>query len=259
MRNTIEYGVVSHTGLVKKVNQDRILIKIGQVGSREFGLFAVADGMGGHAHGEVASTMAIAEITRWWDYDLEPILLETEAIWNRIKSSLAKCFLKINEQIRTFNDGIMGTTLTVLIIYGDKCVMTHIGDSRIYTKTHKEMIQVTKDHSLMDKRKQIHHKVMNTISPYRHVLTQCLGIQEHIYPYTQVNQNKEKNLYLLCSDGLYNYISHQVMSDIIYRGLRRKRELQAIVDDLYQRVLDNGAGDNVSIMLVQDRNKAWRL
>ncbi len=259
MRNTIEYGVISQIGLAKKVNQDRILIKIGQVGSKEFGLFAVADGMGGHTHGEVASTMAIAEITRWWDHELEPILLETEAIWNRVKSSLAKCFLRINEQIRTVNNVIMGTTLTVLIIYGGKYVITHIGDSRIYTGTHKDMIQVTKDHSLIDKRERTHHENEKVDSSYRHVLTQCLGIKEYIFPYTQVNQNKEKNLYLLCSDGLYNYISHQVMVEIIYLGLRQKKELQAIVDNLYQQVLDNGAGDNVSIMLVQDRNKAWRM
>lgn len=258
MRKIIEYGVISHIGLVKKVNQDRILIKIGQAGSREFGLFAVADGMGGHTHGEVASTMAIAELTRWWDHELEAILLEKTAIWNCVKTSLANCFLKINEQIRTVNDVKMGTTLTVLIIYGDKYVITHIGDSRIYTRTHKHMTKVTKDHSFVDQiqqegsRDKVHH-------PYGHVLTQCLGIQEHIYPYTRVSLNKKKQLFLLCSDGLYNYIRHQEMEQILYSGLRRKEELQTIVDTLYEQVLHHGAGDNVSIILAQDRNKAWRM
>lgn len=255
----MEYGVISRLGLVKKVNQDRILIKIGQAGSREFGLFAVADGMGGHTYGEVASTMAIAQLAHWWDDELEPILLDNGANWNAMKNSLARCFMRINQQIRTVHDVKMGTTLTVLIIYGDKHVITHIGDSRIYTRIHKDLIQITKDHSLIEKAKEAHDEDGTIHHHHRHVLTQCLGIQEHIYPYTQVISSKEKPLFLLCSDGLYHYMGHDDMEKIVNLGLRRKKDLQVIVEDLYQQVLHHGAGDNVSIMLVQDRNKAWRM
>lgn len=244
MGHVITYGVVSEIGLKKKINQDRILIKIGQIGTKEFGLFAVADGMGGHSHGEVASTMAVAQLIDWWDYSLEDMLMTNATPWNQLKSSLAMRFNKINDLIRTATMDKMGTTLTVLLIYGDKYVITHIGDSRIYSKTKQQLNLLTKDHALSSAQ-DFSDKEQG------HVLTQCLGIQEQVHPYTRVSPYHQKQVFLLCSDGLYNYISHPILERIIYQGIRKKKDLQEITQQLYHEVMKQGAGDNVSIMLVQ--------
>lgn len=257
-----EYGVISECGLVKEVNQDRILIKIGQINSLEFGLFVIADGMGGHSQGEVASTIAICELTNWWDSDLEKIMVESDNIFISVKNSLLNCFTNINKEIYNCKNKNkkMGTTLTVLFIYGDKYVITHIGDSRIYKKNANSFTQISKDHSLVaTKVRQGNISRDSTyINTNKNILTQCIGLEKKINPFTKIDYLDKTNLFMLCSDGVYNFISKDVMDKIIIEKLKSNVKLQSIVNDIYNVIMKNGAGDNASIILINYKRYFWR-
>lgn len=256
-KKRFEYGIISKCGLVKEVNQDRILIKIGEKGLLEFGLFVIADGMGGHELGEVASTIAICELTNWWDSELRCIILNADNIWTQVKKSLLKRFNDINQIILSSKDKRikMGTTLTVLFLYGDKYIITHIGDSRVYTKTNIGLKQLTKDHSLIatQLRQGILTKDKVVIINNKNILTQCMGIKDTINPFCKIGSIKMGSTFLLCSDGLYNFISKDELEKVIIGQMEKRTELQEIANKLYSNILKNGAGDNVSIILINYR------
>ncbi|MCT4688709.1 PP2C family protein-serine/threonine phosphatase [Vallitalea sp.] len=261
-KKKFEYGIISECGLVKKVNQDRILIKIGQINSMEFGLFVIADGMGGHLLGEVASTIAICELTNWWDSSLEKIMMESNNIFLAVKTSLLDCFKNINRTIYDSKDKDkkMGTTLTVLFVYGDKYVITHIGDSRIYIKDTNSLEQISKDHSLVaaglrQGQLSIDSLYFNT---NKNILTQCIGLKKNINPFTKIDYTDKMSIFMLCSDGVYNFIAKEVMDKIVIKQLKNNVSLQSIVNDIYNIVLKNGAGDNASIILVNYKKYFWR-
>ncbi|WP_304942875.1 PP2C family protein-serine/threonine phosphatase [Vallitalea guaymasensis] len=262
IKKKFEYGVISECGLVKEVNQDRILIKIGQVNSMEFGLFVIADGMGGHSLGEVASTIAICELTNWWDKDLERIMRESNNIFLAVKISLLNCFTNINRTIYDSKDKDkkMGTTLTVLFVYGDKYVITHIGDSRIYIKATNSLEQISKDHSLVAAKLRQGQLSIDSFNfnAKKNILTQCIGLKKHINPFTKIGYTDRMSMFMLCSDGVYNFISKEVMDKIVIERLKNNIGLQSIANDIKDVVLKNGAGDNASIILLNYKKYFWR-
>lgn len=247
-----EYGILSECGLVRKINQDRILIKIGEKGLLEFGMFVIADGMGGHDYGEIASTIAITELANWWDNTLISIIHSRDNIWPLIKSSLLAEFKNINYIITEckYNNVKMGTTLTVLFVYGDKYIIVHVGDSRIYVRDNNRLNQLTKDHTVIASELRNGLNKDLTINTSKSKLTQCIGIINNIYPYCKVSIIPRNNIFLVCSDGLYNYIANEELERII-NAVNKHTQLQDIVNIIYREVINNGAGDNVSIILVR--------
>jgi serine/threonine protein phosphatase PrpC len=246
-----EYGVISKCGLVKQVNQDRILINIGEKQLSEFGMFVIADGMGGHDWGEVASTIAISELEKWWNDTLINIIKESDNMWTSIKNSLLTEFNYINYIVTNYKHRNikMGTTLTVMFIYGDKYIIAHIGDSRIYIRENNKLKQLTKDHTASFRKTRSSTLNDSSINA-NNKLTQCIGINNIINPYVKVNNITRNNMFLLCSDGLYNYINNKHLENI-FITIKRNTKLQEIVTKIYDIVKKNGAGDNVSIIVLR--------
>lgn len=229
----------THVGKVRSNNEDSLLI-------REPYLFAVADGMGGYAAGEIASraTLKAFEIGTYKlrhqkDADAEQIL--------------ADAFDKANEHIylmagRNQAYAGMGTTLTALYLPGDSTAYAaHVGDSRLYLYRNGTLSQVTHDHSyvadLVAKGKLTDKEAFS--HPQKNMLLQAIGVEEHIRTDIIHFALEAGDILLLCSDGLTDMLHDCEIADILQHN-----DLVVAADTLIAEALANGGRDNVSFIMI---------
>ena len=227
----------SELGLVRDGNEDSALIS-----SR---LVAVADGMGGHAGGEVASKIAITSVKELSDV-LSDSSLDDESredLLLNISFSIDQEIAEVAESDRALQG--MGTTLTALHLNGDSVELLHIGDSRCYQWNGKKLIQLSYDHTVMqellDQGRLTPDEVFS--HPQRSLLTQALIGDSGIDPLLHVFKASIGDQFLLCSDGLTSVLSDQEITNII-----RKSESIEVVNALIDAVHEKGAPDNVTIL-----------
>jgi serine/threonine protein phosphatase PrpC len=217
---------LSDLGLQREGNEDS-----GLVSSK---LVAVADGMGGHAGGEVASTIAISALNSK-HIDEDSLLTVTKEIDITI-TNLSK---------KQPNLAGMGTTLTALHINNDSVQLLHVGDSRCYAFTGGKLNQLSHDHTVMqeliDQGRITPDEAMN--HPQRSLLTQALMGDSGIEPVVQVYPIKLGDQFLLCSDGLTAVLSDFEISKII-----KKYSGQELVENLVTETKAKGAPDNVTVI-----------
>ena len=239
-----ESAIGSHVGMVRSNNQDSAF-----AGTY---LYLVADGMGGHAGGDVASALATKTLA---PLDLEPT--DTARV---TADDLRKAVLGANRKLReTVGDrpelAGMGTTFTGFLTVGDHLALAHIGDSRLYLLRDDTLSQVTRDHTfvqrLVDSGKITEEEAKT--HPRRSVLMRVLGdVDSSPDIDTEVLDTLPGDVWLLCSDGLCGYVE-----DVdIERILRRRVSLQGAVDDLIDKSLAHGAPDNVTVVLVETTPEA---
>ena len=226
----------THIGNVRPTNQDSLLIQPGL-----YGLFGVADGMGGHQGGDVASNMATLMLSRVLD-GAKP----DEAL---LRGGIEEVNLLIfQEQLRNPALSGMGTTLTVLWEDADRLLLGHVGDSRAYRLHGGVIQQITQDHSLVGEllrqgaitpEEALHH-------PYRNVITRALGSAETIEVDVSQVERVRGDRYLICSDGLTAYVGPDEMRAILLRT-----PLEEAADMLLQLALDGGGRDNISLVLAE--------
>jgi protein phosphatase len=229
-------GVKTDVGRVREGNQDSYLV--------EAPLFAVADGMGGHLAGDVASATAI------------------EALHNRLSRSevspedLEEAIKIANEEIRSKAGSDpslsgMGTTCTVLAVDGSTGYVAHVGDSRAYLYRSGELTQLTEDHTLVQRLVQEgrlseeeaeHH-------PQRSIITRALGIEDTLEVDSMILELNDGDRVLMCSDGLTSMLNHQAIEQV----LREEGEPQAAADRLVDLANDRGGEDNITVLLVDIR------
>jgi len=228
---------VSHVGLVRSSNQDS-----GYAGTR---LFLVADGMGGHAGGDVASAIATKHLTAL-DHDYSaPRDAELEAT-GAFLSAAAELADTVAEHPELTG---MGTTVSGLIRVGDRMVVVHIGDSRIYLLRDGELSQITADHTfvqrLVDSGRITAEEA--AVHPKRSVLMRVLGdIDLDPEIDTSVLDTRPGDRWLLCSDGLSSYVDEAAIRAALVEGL----PTESTTDALVRASLDAGAPDNVTVLLV---------
>jgi serine/threonine protein phosphatase PrpC len=234
----------SDLGLLRQGNEDSALISSN--------LIAVADGMGGHAGGEVASAIAINTLANLIK------VLESSEIDLESKDDL---FVGIIDQIdvailQSAKDDPelsgMGTTLTALNISGSNVGLLHIGDSRCYRYRDKKLEQLSVDHTVMqellDQGRLTQSEVAN--HPQRSLLTQALMGDSGITPILINFQIKSKDRFLLCSDGLTNVLSDYEISKIIEANKDKD-----IANALINEVRSKGAPDNITVIWTQLSSK----
>ena len=231
------YNAKTDVGLVRNNNEDALLV------SPSLKLWAVADGMGGHASGEVAS--AVANITI--EESIEAGSSLSEAIQRAHKAVLDQA----TEQPQYRG---MGSTIVAVQSSGTQYQIAWVGDSRAYLWTHsqlgRQLEQLTTDHSYVQMLYQagaITAKELNT-HPERNVITQCLGSLElsSVNVETVDREWRKGDWLLLCSDGLTDAVGDQAICDI----LSAHTEIPSAVEALVQAALDNGGRDNVSVLIV---------
>lgn len=239
MANGYVSAVASHVGMVRSNNQDS-----GYAGDQ---LFLVADGMGGHAGGDVASALVTKDIAK-----LDAPQQHSPA---QVASTLKRALQTSNQMLRsTVLDhpelAGLGTTFVGFFTVGDQLALAHIGDSRLYLLRDNEMRQITKDHTfvqrLVDSGRITEEEAK--FHPRRSVLMRVLGDVETAPEIdTEVLDSRPGDVWLLCSDGLCGYVE----DDEIEKILRRRDSLEGAVDALIDKSLAHGAPDNVTVVLVE--------
>ena len=228
----------SDIGLVRAVNEDNYAIRVPE-------LFVVADGMGGHVAGEIASKLAI-------DTLLNTIPLHTTSdpvaqLEQGITKSNQAVFCESQSDSRYSG---MGTTLTVVHIAGNIVFCGHVGDSRLYLFRQGELSQLTKDHSLVWELARAGTISMEETRthPQRNILTRAVGASDSIQIDFEQFEWMEGDILMLCTDGLTNMLDDQHICSILSMDANLDSRLTALV------AMANQAGgyDNITVILIQN-------
>ncbi len=237
----------SHIGRVRDANEDCYAIRYqnGKV------FLAVADGMGGHRAGEVASAMAINLLRQHLGSVFNSHIPDNNRDWlsflregvEKCNNSIYKAALQVPEYFG------MGTTLTAALILGGRLYFAHVGDSRFYLYRRNELALMTRDHSLVQDLLEeglVSPKEAQT-HPRRHILTQAVGTEREVDVDTKSLELHPGDLCLLCTDGLSNSVADFEIEDIFARYNSLATQGQALLSLANSR----GGEDNVTIVLAQ--------
>lgn len=219
-------------------------------------LFMVADGMGGHASGEVASKLAVETMKEFfiatsadpeatWPYKMDKNMGYEE---NRLVTGIKLANRRIYEashQDARFRG--MGTTLVVLFASREGCLVGHVGDSRLYRLRDGKLDQLTEDHSLLNDYKKMKTMTEEEIAefPHKNVIVRALGMKESVKVDTMIDAPKSGDVYLLCTDGL----SGPVSDDTIAEVANSNSDLKAAAQKLIDTANENGGPDNVTVVI----------
>lgn len=249
----IRYAAKTDVGMKRGHNEDYFSL------NEEERLFIVADGMGGHASGEVASKLAAETIGDFfkrtsidddstWPYKMDRSLSYVE---NRLVCAVKLANLRIFEtSSREIRYKGMGTTLVSCLVCGDKLYVGHVGDSRAYRVRDGQITQLTRDHSLLEDYKEAKPDMTEEEErnfPHKNVITRALGMRETVQVDIRAHDIQSGDLYLLCSDGLSGMISDAKIAEIALKD----EILERMVAELVDAANRNGGTDNVTSLLIQ--------
>jgi len=228
-------------GIIRSGNEDNYLMV------PDKGVFIVADGMGGHAAGEVASEMAVRVIAR----EVGSLQgLNDEQVAERMRLSIRAANGAIFERTLTEHDKRgMGTTVTALTLYGNRFLIGQVGDSRAYLMREGKLTQVTKDHSYVQEQVDAGYLTPEQARthPYSNVITRCVGANADVMPDVYVGSARANDLFLLASDGLTGMLEDPQLAEILRTG----RMPQEQVDTLIEEGNRHGGLDNITAIIVR--------
>ena len=212
------------------------------------GIFIVADGMGGHAAGEVASEMAVRHIAR----ELGSLKgLGDEEVAERMRMAIRTANGTIFQRTLTEHDKRgMGTTVSALVLYDARFLIGQVGDSRAYLLREGKLTQVTKDHSYVQEQVDAGYLTPEQARthPYSNVITRCVGANSDVSPDVYVGSVKPKDLFLLASDGLTGMLEDPELHEILKSETVLPQEQ---VDQLINEANRHGGLDNITAILVR--------
>ncbi|MEA2697884.1 MAG: family protein phosphatase [Myxococcales bacterium] len=221
-------------------------------------LAIVADGMGGHASGEVASRMAVETISGFFKATQD----EQQMTWpfkmdrghrydvNRMVTAIKLANLKIHEHAQKDpRCHGMGTTVVSTLFLDDAIVVGHVGDSRLYRRREGSFDQITEDHSLLNDYIKMKHLSPEEIAafPHKNVIVRALGMKDTVQVDVHVDSPRLGDVYLLCSDGLSGMISDPQMADV----LGNERDLDVLCERLISMANKNGGLDNITVVAIR--------
>lgn len=240
----------SDVGKVRAINQDAYFY----IEDKKVPIFIIADGMGGHKAGEIASNLAISTIVSYYEDNLEKIINEEMFVPQFINESIEKANEKIVEESKVekeFNG--MGTTVTMCLIVNSELYIGHVGDSRAYLLRDKELIQLTQDHSLVGellrtgsitKKEAMNH-------PKRNVITRALGTDLKLSVDIINRELNSDDKIILCTDGLTNMVSEERILETI----KTDEDIVGSCSKLVNIANELGGIDNTTIMLIQAKQE----
>jgi protein phosphatase len=237
-------------GPVRDNNEDCFLV------DAEAGLFVVADGMGGHASGEVASAIAVDTVrdVLLGEQDPDETRLERateeheEAVRERLRYAMNQSSLRIRKAaVQNPTHAGMGTTLAVLLIEDEMAHISHVGDSRIYLFRADQLMRLTRDHTVVQQELDAGRLTpdLARIVPHKHILTQSVGYSGTVEPDTSTRPVFLGDVFILCSDGLTDPLDDQQLAEAC-----RRTPVDELAEDLVQRAISAGGEDNVTVVVV---------
>jgi PPM family protein phosphatase len=230
-------------GMIRSGNEDNFAVS--DWGNR--GLFIVADGMGGHAAGEVASEMAVQTIERELQDLKEPHGDEAE---EKLADALRKANRTIHDRTITEVDKQgMGTTASVLLVWESKYLIGQVGDSRVYLLRDGELQQLTKDHSYVQEQVDAGFLTPEQARyhPYSNVITRCVGASPEVEPDIYHGEAKVGDLFLVASDGLTGMVDDRRLQILLMSRAAPERKVHALIAEANGR----GGLDNITAIVVQ--------
>lgn len=246
----LEFAALSDIGLIRTGNEDAIAIL------PEYGLAILADGMGGHNAGEVASNMAIAVIQQSLTARLQHVVADIESDFSQyLQSWISDAMILANTYVHEASHyepdcSGMGTTIVLALYYRDSLTIAHVGDSRAYRMRQGQLEQLTRDHSWLQE--QIDAGLISPetarLSSNRNLITRALGTAPYIEPELHEYRIQAGDIILLCSDGLSDLLPDQLMCNVL---ACHGHDLHAACQKLIQLANDSGGRDNVSVILVK--------
>ncbi len=242
----IDMAAATDVGRVRDHNEDFIAC------DRKLGLVVLADGMGGHNAGEVASQMAVEGITKQIKHALKNIKDQTldESVVCLSMESISVANSKILEAAALHPEYAgMGTTLVMALFHDDNVTIAHVGDSRLYRLRKGKLAQLTVDHSLFQEMIQGGYLSEGeaTQSLNKNMITRALGINIDVEIDVQQQTLEMDDILLLCSDGLSDLVNEHDIQTILQQT---DRDLKEKSKQLVYKANENGGHDNISVILV---------
>ena len=241
------------TGIVRSNNEDNFIV------DEKRGLLVVADGMGGHAAGEIASKMAVSVIS---DH-----LLGQQKFFGTYNESYSPATNNLNSALRLANLAVfeaaesspqlhgMGTTVAAVLACGNRLSIAHIGDSRVYLVRSGNIEQLTDDHSMINEqvKRDLITREEAVNSANKNYLTKALGISAEMEADLSELTLLSGDILLLCTDGLSNMINDEIMLEIILFA----QKPAAICDLLISKAIEKGGKDNITAVIGYIKKKKW--
>lgn len=247
-------SATTDVGTQKKVNQDKLLARRLETDQGSMAFAVICDGMGGLEKGEIASSALVQAFGRWLEdfqaavsyAGIEDYLIRRQ--WTAVVDQVNRWILEYSRE----NGCKMGTTVTAILLTGQRYYILNIGDTRAYEITSYGLKQLTVDHTLVQREVEKGNltKEQSESAPMKNVLTRCVGIEEEVYPDMFFGDTKNGAVYLLCSDGFRHQISEsEIVDQIFYNdagySMEQRQELLIALDK------ERGETDNISVITVQ--------
>lgn len=240
------FAARTSVGRVRSNNEDAFYVPPASGGCCE--LFMVADGMGGHRGGEVASRMAVKEVSDYINAHFSKDLNE-DTIRTLINDSIIEANKKILMSAMEHEEWAgMGTTLTLVLFFRKKIFIGHVGDSRAYLIRDNDIIQLTRDHSLVWQLMEEGRLTMDETRthPMKNIITRALGTERVLKPDFLEYDLEKDDIIIICSDGLTNMLEDYEIKNIVCG-----RELETAADMLIQTANLHGGIDNITVELIK--------
>jgi PPM family protein phosphatase len=230
-------------GMIRSGNEDNFAVDI----SEARGVFMVADGMGGHAAGEVASEMAVQIVVR----ELRAVQdLGAADAPAKIAAALTHANRSIHDRTITEVDKQgMGTTASVLLVSGTRYLIGQVGDSRVYLLRDGALAQLTKDHSYVQEQVDLGNLTPEQARyhPYSNVITRCVGASPEVEPDVYAGEVKVGDVFLVASDGLTGMVDDRRLQQLLMARTVPERKVAALISEANGR----GGLDNITAIVVQ--------
>lgn len=248
----LEASARTDPGPVREHNEDALLVDL------DNSVFCIADGMGGHAAGEIASAMAVETVHRILikgdDPDETRLVREVDAVdqADLLRERLRYAMNQASVAIRRESEGRpdtkgMGTTLVVLVIEGDQAHLAHVGDSRAYLWRQGRLMRLTRDHTVVQQEIDAGRLTpeLARLVPHKHILTQSVGYHGPVEPDTTTRWLEPGDVFLLCSDGVTDPLDDDTLARIF-----EAQPLDLLADAIVQAALVAGGEDNITAVIV---------
>lgn len=226
---------VTNKGKVRKHNQDSVL------DSAEVGLWVVADGMGGHKAGDVASQLIVSS--------LQKLSLTSSSLENKL-NEVKTCLKKVNTELRDFSakecgGDTVGSTVVALINNQKQCAFVWAGDSRLYRLRNRKLQQLTRDHC-QEEDENMTQSAAHLITKKSNIITRAVGAYTELELDSKIIDVNEGDVFLLCSDGLDKEMSFNEIETVMTTN-----KTQDIKNILFEKTLERGSRDNISIIVIE--------
>ncbi|MCM8534496.1 MAG: protein phosphatase 2C domain-containing protein [Lentisphaeraceae bacterium] len=247
--NPVKIAGGTHVGLVRTHNEDDYLYL--SLPGDKISLLVVADGMGGHEGGELASYFTTEALSRIWRN-------KASSVESRLKESenlMIECIQKCNEKIFAINDKLqisraMGTTVTAGLFVPGKLTIAHVGDSRSYLLRGGRVKQLTEDQTWVAKMVKLGNlsKAEAENHPLSHLLSNCVGASSNVQVDVSHHKRRVDDRYLFCTDGLYGAMPHKELQRVL-RGIGSPQDT---LQELIYTSLKGGGKDNITGIIAFD-------